>query len=120
MLTNYTIKKGDTLWAIGRDIGLNWRFIHAMNCNTIADPNKIYVGQVITVPNKNLVYYLSLVADLAMLICPYKLSLLIGIFRFVIEAGSFKTNDVATFLLQNGISGIFAGKVEILYKQLGH
>lgn len=72
MLCDYTIKKGDTLWAIGRDVGISWRFIKAMNRGKIEDPNKIYVGQVITVPNKNLVYYLSLAADLIMILCPIK------------------------------------------------
>jgi nucleoid-associated protein YgaU len=59
MTTQYVIKQGDTLWAIGKNIvGLNWRFIHAMNPQ-IKDPNKIFVDQVITIPNPQLVYWLS-------------------------------------------------------------
>jgi hypothetical protein len=31
-MINYTVKKGDTLWAIGKNIvGLNWRFLLPMN-----------------------------------------------------------------------------------------
>lgn len=89
MLVNYTIQKGDTLWKIGRDVKLNWRFIHAINRDTINDPNKIYVGQVIKVPNKDLVYWLILAADLIMILCPYKIGIFINLLRFVIEAGSF-------------------------------
>lgn len=111
MLCQYTIQKGDTLWAIGKNIGLNWRFISAINRNTISDPNKIYAGQVITIPNKNLIYYLSLAADLIMVMCPYKISLFIELARFIVEGGSFKKDEVSKFLIQNGISGIFAAKV---------
>ncbi len=77
MICNYTVQKGDSLWAIEKNLGLNWRFIQAMNKNSIADPNKIYIGQVINVSNKNLVYYLSLSADLIMIITPFKISLFI-------------------------------------------
>lgn len=59
-MTTYTVKAGDTLWAIGRNIvGINWRFIAALNRSTISDPNKIYVGQKITIPNPTLIFWLS-------------------------------------------------------------
>jgi LysM repeat protein len=119
MLVDYTIKKGDTLWAIGREAGLNWRYIHAINRNKIENPNKIYVGQVISVPNKNLMYWLDLTADLIQIMCPYKISILISLLRFVLQQGYFKKEDVAKFLIQNGISAIFVAKVEILYQQIG-
>jgi LysM repeat protein len=84
MICEYTIQKGDTLWAIGKDVGLNWRFIYAMNKSKISDPDKIYIGQVINVPNKSLIYYLSLAADIIMILCPYKISIFIELLRFII------------------------------------
>lgn len=51
MTKKYKVKKGDTLWALGRNVvGLNWRFIHAMNPQ-IKNPNLIYVDQIINIPN---------------------------------------------------------------------
>ncbi len=118
MITNYTIKKGDTLWAIGRHVGLNWRFISAMNPQ-IKDPNKIFVDQVITIPNPTLVKNFSLFADLVLILCPYKIGVAISLLRFLIEAGSFIKADVAKFLIQQGIDGIFAAKVEAFYYGVG-
>ncbi len=71
-----------------------------------------------TVPNKALIYYLSLVADVIMIICPYKISIFINLVRFITEAGSFRKDDVVKFLVQNGISGVLVGKVEMLYNQV--
>jgi len=119
MLVDYTIKKGDTLWAIGREVGLNWRYIHAMNRNKIENPNKIYVGQVISIPNKNLMYWLNLSADLILIMCPWKISVFINVLRLVVQQGYFNKEDVAKFLIQNGISAIFVAKVELLYHQIG-
>ena len=44
----YTVVKGDTLWKIGRDKGMNWRVLAAYN--KLQDPNKIFVGQKIQIP----------------------------------------------------------------------
>ena len=44
--TNYTVKAGDTLWAIAKRVtgdGSNYKAIAKKN--NIKDPNKIYVGQ---------------------------------------------------------------------------
>lgn len=39
--SEYIVKKGDTLWKIGRDCGINWRILSAYN--NLKDANKIYV-----------------------------------------------------------------------------
>jgi len=45
----YTVVKGDTLSAIGKKFGVNWRDIAA--ANNIANPDLIYPGQVFTIPS---------------------------------------------------------------------
>jgi len=54
-----------------------------------------------------------------MIMCPYKIGILISLLRFLVEAGSFQKADVSKFLIQNGIDAIFVGKVEAVYKALG-
>lgn len=49
----YTIKKGDTLWAIAKKYygkGSEYPKIFNANKDIIKDPNKIYPGQVIKIP----------------------------------------------------------------------
>lgn len=49
----YTIKKGDTLWAIATQYygnGAKYKDIYNANKSIIKDPNLIYPGQVITIP----------------------------------------------------------------------
>ena len=45
----YTVVRGDTLSAIGKKFGVNWRDIAA--ANNIANPDLIYPGQVFVIPN---------------------------------------------------------------------
>lgn len=120
-MTTYTIKAGDTLWAIGRNVvGLNWRFIASLNRSTISDPNKIYVGQKITIPNPTLVYWLSEFADIVLAVVGgWKINVAIAILRFIVQAGSFKKQDVTTFCIQQGVDAIFAAKMEVLYRTIG-
>lgn len=47
---NYTIKRGDTLSSIAARYGTTYQYLAQIN--NIADPNKIYVGDTIKVPNK--------------------------------------------------------------------
>lgn len=52
--TSYVVVKGDTLWGIaarylGR--GSRWRSIYEANRDLIKNPNRIYVGQVLEIPN---------------------------------------------------------------------
>ena len=119
-MINYTVQKGDSLWRIGRDVvGLNWRFLVPLNPQ-IKDPNKIVVGQVIRVPDPTYVSLISEVGDLMMIICPYKPSVIIDVIRFFVEGGTTKsTKEIATFLVQAGISATFAGKVEVVFKMIG-
>ena len=122
MMTTYTVKAGDTLWAIGRNVvGLNWRFIQALNRDKIKDPNKIFVGQVITIPNPTLVTWLSEFANIVFAVVGgWKVNVAIDVLRFIIEAGSFKEDDVKKFCLQSGIDAIFAAKINVLYRAIGH
>jgi nucleoid-associated protein YgaU len=49
----YTVVKGDTLWAIAKKYygsGSQYTKIYNANTDKISNPNKIYVGQVLTIP----------------------------------------------------------------------
>ncbi|WP_222267174.1 transglycosylase family protein [Modestobacter marinus] len=45
----YTVQPGDTLAKIAAAHGVSWRELHNQNGSTISDPNRIFVGQVISV-----------------------------------------------------------------------
>ncbi len=47
--STYTVRAGDTLAEIAAAHGVSWRELHTQNGSTISDPNRIFVGQVITV-----------------------------------------------------------------------
>ena len=49
----YTVKPGDTLWGISNKIygkGSEYTRIHEANIEKIPDPNKIYPGMVLKIP----------------------------------------------------------------------
>lgn len=49
----YTVKAGDSLWKIARTCsgkGSNWKALYEANQTVIKDPNKIFVGQTLTLP----------------------------------------------------------------------
>lgn len=51
---NYTVQKGDTLWKIAKkfyDDGSKYPVIHNANKDKIDNPNLIYPGQVLVIPN---------------------------------------------------------------------
>ena len=49
--TVYTVQKGDTLYAIARKFyGDQRRYRDIAKANNLADPNRIYVGQVLKIP----------------------------------------------------------------------
>ena len=47
--TEYVVKKGDTLSGIAKRYNTNYQAL--AQYNRIADPNKIYIGQQIKIPN---------------------------------------------------------------------
>jgi hypothetical protein len=50
---DYRVQKGDTLWGIAQSrtgSGMNWQRIYAANRQQIANPHRIFPGQVLTVP----------------------------------------------------------------------
>ena len=52
-VNSYTVAKGDTLWAIAKKLlgdGSRWPEIHALNKDKVSNPNRIYPGQVLTIP----------------------------------------------------------------------
>lgn len=54
----YTVKSGDTLSRIAEDHGLSWRGLYDLQENADfrakrPDPQKIFVGDVINIPEKN-------------------------------------------------------------------
>lgn len=48
----YTIKAGDTLGKIGHHFGVSWQDIAEANKDEIKDPDKIFPGQKIRIPQK--------------------------------------------------------------------
>ena len=49
----YTVQKGDSLWKIAREQlgnGFRWGEIYEANRETIRNPNLIYVGQKLNIP----------------------------------------------------------------------
>lgn len=49
----YTVVKGDSLWAIAKKLlgsGSRYKEIYELNRDQISDPNRIYPGQVLTIP----------------------------------------------------------------------
>lgn len=51
--TKYIVKKGDSLWKIsGKVYGnpLKWSRIYKANKDKIKNPNRVYIGQVLTIP----------------------------------------------------------------------
>ncbi len=52
----YIIRRGDSLWRISRRVyghGIRYSTIYLANQKQIADPDKIWPGQVFTVPEKS-------------------------------------------------------------------
>lgn len=50
----YRVKRGDTLWSIAEEMygkGKRWKKIYNANKGTLSDPNKLYAGQVLIIPN---------------------------------------------------------------------
>ena len=53
MAAEYTVQKGDSLWKIAREqlgSGYRWAELYTANRDSIRDPNLIYVGQQLTIP----------------------------------------------------------------------
>lgn len=51
---DYTVQKGDSLWKIAREkmgSGQKWNEIYRANPDTIKNPNLIYIGQVLHIPD---------------------------------------------------------------------
>jgi nucleoid-associated protein YgaU len=50
-VTSYTVKSGDTLWAIAKkSYGSGSKYTKIATANSLANPNKIYVGQKLVIP----------------------------------------------------------------------
>lgn len=50
----YRVKRGDTLWSIAEEMygkGKRWKKIYEANKGTLSDPNKLYAGQILIIPN---------------------------------------------------------------------
>lgn len=48
--TTYTVQSGDTLSKIGQHHGVSWQKIYEANRDKIDDPDKIYPGQELSIP----------------------------------------------------------------------
>ena len=54
-IIKYIVKSGDTLWGIAQKYNTTWQAIYNKNKDIIGDnPNLIYPGQVLTIPNNNM------------------------------------------------------------------
>jgi len=53
-MKTYVIQPGDNLSKLGQKFGVDWKDIWAANKSTISDPNKIYSGKTISIPDKSL------------------------------------------------------------------
>ena len=54
---SYTVAPGDSLWRIAQTQlgnGSRWKEIYEVNRSVISDPNRIWAGQVLTIPDSNL------------------------------------------------------------------
>ncbi len=49
--STYTVKSGDTLGKIGSNHGVSWQKIFEANRDKLDDPDKIQVGQELTIPS---------------------------------------------------------------------
>lgn len=52
--SEYTVETGDSLWKIAQELlgsGTKWEEIYEANKDQIQDPNLIYVGQELTIPD---------------------------------------------------------------------
>jgi nucleoid-associated protein YgaU len=47
----YRVVKGDTLAKIAKKYGKSWQSIYNANRNIVKNPNRIYPGQVLQIPN---------------------------------------------------------------------
>jgi LysM repeat protein len=54
MAKTYVIQSGDSLSKIGQKFGVDWKDVWAANKSSISDPNKIYSGKSILIPDKSL------------------------------------------------------------------
>lgn len=60
----YTVKKGDTLSKIAQSYGFTWKQLYAANIDTIGgNPNIIYPGQVLIIPEPTGTYYTVVKGD---------------------------------------------------------
>lgn len=48
--TTYTVQSGDTLSKIGSNYGVTWKAIFDANTDKLSDPDKIFPGQELTIP----------------------------------------------------------------------
>jgi nucleoid-associated protein YgaU len=48
--TTYTVQSGDTLSKIGSNYGVSWKAIFDANTDVLSDPDKIFPGQELTIP----------------------------------------------------------------------
>ncbi|MEZ5308615.1 MAG: LysM peptidoglycan-binding domain-containing protein [Pyrinomonadaceae bacterium] len=48
--TSYTVQSGDTLSKIGQNYGVSWTAIFEANRDVLSDPDKIYPGQELKIP----------------------------------------------------------------------
>lgn len=52
-VNSYTVQKGDCLWSIAKRLlgdGSRWKEIYNANTDKVSNPNRIYPGQVLTIP----------------------------------------------------------------------
>lgn len=81
--TTYTVKAGDTLWAIAQTYGTTYQELARIN--KIANPNLIYVGQVLTVGSS------SDTSSIATPTTPKSITYRVSVYAFGLQANSDRT-----------------------------
>ncbi|KAL4453055.1 hypothetical protein ABPG73_005961 [Tetrahymena malaccensis] len=117
----HEMKKGESLWKIGKDIGINWRFIKAMNQDTIKNEKLIQIGQKIIVPNKLLVRVITEIYDLISCFAPigYGAGLIFDILAYFATGGSITKKEIGMFCAAKSIDANFSIKIWAIYEVLG-
>ncbi|EAR82143.1 LysM domain protein (macronuclear) [Tetrahymena thermophila SB210] len=117
----HEVRQGDTLWKIGKDCGLNWRFLEVMNKETIKNPKLIKVGQKIIVPNKLFVRVIVEIYDLISCFCITKFyyGLILDVLLFFVNGGSITKNEIGVFCARKCLDANFSINIWGVYQVLG-
>ena len=100
---SHTVVKGDTLWRIGRDHGINWRILAAWN--KISDPNKIYIAQKIKIPGGAALQLIIDFLEALAYVASHKIAALITILQAI--ANGSNMSEIKELIVEYGLESAF-------------